>query len=231
MARNDVMGALPGGGFGNVSAYNRSPEGARQNQLRAQAMGLDLKEYELYQRSPTNYINQHRENFDPATGVFKIPNVTPGALISNNGPVRGPNGIILAAGSTAANPLDLATIQPASPITGGGHNADTSGWIASNLSGGTAKNFLPPYLQPGAAPSTGGAVDIAAPTGQAAAPIVPTAPTGITPAGSPMAPFVPQGVGQVPGQPLVTGASRIGGGFGATAKLLELPYYLRRSYG
>lgn len=279
MARNDIIGSLPGGLTGNVSEYNRSLEGSRQNQLKAQAMGLDLQQYEFYKRHPADYINQHKQFFDPDTGKFRIPDVVPGALISNGGPVLGPNGMVLAAGSSPTNPVDLSSVKPVSPIEGAGHSTDTSAWITQNL-GGTpatsavspqkagqsqrvtdadidasqtflfgapiprdpnrvlleqpdtgAQNFLPPYLQPGAPKVQTGTLTPITPPSTFGTPPLPTVnqmapmvPQSITPQGSPLAPFTPN----------ATMSNRgMGGGnsFESTAKLLQLPFYLRSLYG
>lgn len=98
-----------------------------------------------------------------------------------------------------------------------------------------AKNFLPPYLQPGA--------NAGSPFGKSAAPTLTGAPTGNavappittpTPApGSLIAPMKPPGSsgftsGFTPNAPSTASA---GGSFASTAKLLELPYYLRQQYG
>lgn len=107
----------------------------------------------------------------------------------------------------------------------------------------SANNFLPPYLQPGGGNNiaggvqgvlnrynTGGSVlppNLAAPQ-QTINPLAPLAPVN---------PLMPA-VGQIPlgmpaGSPFPTGTNlgvggiNTGGGFSATAKLLELPYYLR----
>jgi hypothetical protein len=107
---------------------------------------------------------------------------------------------------------------------------------APNKSAAAPQTFLPPYLQPGANAGTPSANAAApapagAPTGNA---ITPSAATTSTPApGSPIAPMKPPGSSGFTGgfTPNAPGAASPGGSFSSTAKLLELPYYLRKQYG
>lgn len=99
----------------NVSGMSRgapqqSPAEIAQDQLRALKLGLDLENYQRYKRAPKDWTNQHQKNFDPATGKFTFTGMVPGALMSNGGPVIGPNGMILAAGFTADKPIDLNSL-------------------------------------------------------------------------------------------------------------------------
>lgn len=118
----------------------------------------------------------------------------------------------------------------------------------------TTNTFLPPYLQPGSntgAPPIAPAIGVGAPGPAAPLPLssllVPMGtPQNINPLfpQSPLNPLMP--AGQFPGSPLgapmpiglfATGPNRgmgrinTGGGFNKTAKLLELPYYLRNMGG
>ncbi len=105
MATANVYGA-------NRGQQPQSPAEVAQDQLRALKLGLDLQTYQIYKRAPADWTNQHKAQFDPATGKFNIPNMVPGALQSNAGaPVTGPGGFILAAGSTPDKPIDLSTLD------------------------------------------------------------------------------------------------------------------------
>lgn len=105
-----------------------------------------------------------------------------------------------------------------------------------NTPGASPKTLLPPYLQPGGGNNIAGGVQG----------VLNRYNTGVLPPQqtvNPLAPLMPvnplmPAVGQIPlgmptGSPFPTGTNlgvggiNTGGGFGATAKLLELPFYLR----
>lgn len=102
----------------------------QQDQLLAAKLGLDLAHYQQFAQNPNAFKQQFANQFDKATNRFNIDGVIPGGLI---GAPQGPNGTVLAAGSTPTNPLDLKGISS---------SAVQPGSVA----------FLPPYLQPGAQP-------------------------------------------------------------------------------
>lgn len=104
----------------------------QQKQLLAASLGLDLNLLQQFSQNPNAFKQQYGQYFDPKTNKFTIPDVTPGALI---GAPQGPNGTVLAAGSTPTNPLDL------------------KGVTSSAVQPGSV-TFLPPYLQPGNQPTS-----------------------------------------------------------------------------
>lgn len=108
-------------------------EQMRQRQLSAKQLGLDLNLYQQFALNPNAFKQQNAKYFNKDTNTWAIPDVTPGGLI---GAPRGPNGTVLAAGSTPTNPLDLAATK-SSAVTPGSVTL-----LPPN------SNFLPPYLQP-----------------------------------------------------------------------------------
>lgn len=98
-----------------------------------------------------------------------------------------------------------------------------------------ANNFLPPYLQPGGTATTSGQPPspfnpvtppstFGTPPLPAVNQMAPIVPLGIAPQGSPFTPFVPNA-------PMANRGMGGGNSFESTAKLLQLPYYLRNLYG
>ena len=211
----------------------------QQKQLLAARMGLDLAGYQQYALNPARFMQQYGQYMDPATGVFKIPNVTPGALASSGGATLGPNGMVLAAGSTPDKPIDLSTIERGRiERTAPGREFIQAGRIVSGANDtvtpfpaqAKSANFLPPYLQPQQGATNGAQLPVPqTPTPLAAAPV--------TPQGSPITPFVPAAAAPpTPGSPLQPFVPDLAkpntkGGFASAAKALELPQYLRNLYG
>lgn len=204
-----------------IASQYTPPDAARsrQQQLSAARMGLDLNLYTQYALNPGKFQEQYGQYQNSNTGVFKIPDVTPGALISQGGPSKGPGGYTLAAGSTVDKPLNLADF-----------GSTTFAAPAATTTPDAAKNFLPSYLQPGA-PASGADITGGPGTTPAQSFVPQAGAPPVTPPGSPITPFVPQGTAGQPatGAPL-SAAPRSGGtgGFAATSKLLELPFYLRQ---
>lgn len=118
-------------GLVDESKYNPA-ENDQQKQLLAQKMGLDLAHYQMFAENPLGFQREFGKYIDPVTKAYNIPGVSPGALI---GAPQGPNGTVLAAGSTPTNPLDL------------------KGVTSSAVQPGSV-TFLPPYLQPGNQPTS-----------------------------------------------------------------------------
>lgn len=106
----------------------KTPEQLQQEQLHAKLFGLDLATMQEYAQNPRAFDEKYGKYRDKTTGVFNIPDVTPGALV---GAPHGPNGTVLGAGFTKDNPIDLAGLK---------RNTVTPGSVT----------MLPPYMQPGA---------------------------------------------------------------------------------
>ncbi len=120
----------------------KSQQQVQQQQLLAQKLGLDLAHLQQFTLNPNAFKQKFAKQFNPETNTFNIEGVTPGGLI---GAPQGPNGSVLAAGSTPTNPLDLGGVKSSAVQPG-------------------SVTFLPPYMQPGAAAPE------ANPTAPAAAP-------------------------------------------------------------
>lgn len=199
--------------FGNTWEDSQTPSEVAQDQLRALALGLDLETYQVYKRNPNAFRspgNVYSKFFDSATGKYNIPGKTPGALMSNGGPVTGPNGEILAAGSTMGKPIDLGTLT----LT----KTPSELWQESHAAG----NFLPPYLQSNTTQTPNGVPTPTTPPAQTPFPSKPSNPAP----GVFVAPPINPAANGLPSNGTASNLPRPNAGLRGP---LSLPYYLRGS--